>query len=45
MDEPKTISQENKIARKVLIELKKAIREGRIYPEKQGRQIRKKVYS
>jgi hypothetical protein len=37
MDEPKTIAKEKKRFRKVLIELKKAIREGRIYPEKQGR--------
>jgi hypothetical protein len=44
MDEPKTMVQEKKQARKVLTELKKAIREGRIFPEKQGRRIKKKVY-
>jgi hypothetical protein len=43
MDEQKSITKEKK-AKKVLIELKKAIREGRIYPEPQGRKLMKKVY-
>jgi hypothetical protein len=43
MDKPKIKLKQQ--AKKVLTELKKAIREGRIFPEKQGRRIKKKSLS
>jgi hypothetical protein len=43
MDKPKKLTIKEQ-AKKVLIELKKAIREGRTFPEKQGRPMRKGIY-
>jgi hypothetical protein len=43
MDKPKKLTIKEQ-AKKVLIELKKALREGRTFPEKQGRPMRKGIY-
>jgi hypothetical protein len=43
MDKPKKLTIKQQV-KKVLTELKKAIREGRIFPEKQGRPMRKGIY-